>query len=83
MSAEPTVVVVTSPGPQGRPGSGATSGSLSAPVSVLGVLTVTVTSNWGIDSGGNPYYDPAGAASADAAIASLNSTGALVLTKPS
>lgn len=80
----PTVVTVAAPGPQGPPGAGTTvtSGSLGAPAVLGGVLTATVTSNWGVDSGGNPYYDPAGAVAADAAIASLDSTGALVLTKP-
>jgi hypothetical protein len=57
-------------------------GVLSAPVTVGGVLTVTVTSNWGLTSAGTAYYDPAGAAPADAAIASLDPSGALVLTRP-
>ncbi len=57
-------------------------GVLSAPVTVDGVLTVTVTSNWGVTPVGAAYYDPAGAVAADAAIASLDPSGALVLTRP-
>ena len=57
-------------------------GVLSAPVTVGGVLTVTVTSNWGLTSAGVAYYDPDGAVAADAAIASLDPSGALVLTRP-
>jgi len=56
--------------------------SLSAPVTVGGVLTVTVTSNWGLTSAGGAYYDPDGAVPEEAAIASLDSSGALVLTRP-
>jgi len=58
------------------------SSSLSAPVTVGGVLTVTVTSNWGLTSAGGAYYDPDGAVPSDAAIASLDPSGALVLTRP-
>ena len=61
---------------------GPSSSSLGAPVTVGGVLTVTVTSNWGLTSAGAAYYDPDGAAAADAAIASLDPSGALVLTRP-
>jgi len=56
--------------------------SLSGAVNVGGVLTVTVSSNWGLTSAGTAYYDPDGAAAADAAIASLDPSGALVLTRP-
>ncbi len=57
-------------------------GVLSAPVTVGGVLTVTVSSNWGVTPVGAAYYDPDGAVAADAAIASLDPSGALVLTRP-
>jgi hypothetical protein len=58
------------------------SGTLSAPSLVNGVYVVTVESNWGVTNAGGAYYDPDGAVAAEAAIASLNSTGALVLTRP-
>lgn len=80
--AIPTVQVVPVQGPPGRVGPDSGTGSLSAPVAVGDGLVVTVTSNWGVDPAGFPYYDPAGAADADAAIASLDATGALILTKP-
>lgn len=76
----PTVVTVAAAGVQGKPGTGTDAGSFNPPTSIGGVLTETITSNWGIDPSGNPYYDPAGAAPADAAIASLDAGGNLVLT---
>jgi hypothetical protein len=57
-------------------------GELSAPIEVDGVLTVTVTSDWGLTPAGATYYDPDGAVPLDAAIASLDSSGVLVLTGP-
>lgn len=73
-------VVVTAPGPQGPPGSGG-GGGLTGEL-VGDELIVTVTSNWGIDSDGNPYYDPNGAADGEDAVASLDADGNLLLTKP-
>jgi hypothetical protein len=62
-------------------GIAAAAGSSSLTAAVVGAeVDVTVTSNWGIDSGGNAYYDPAGASSADAAIATLGADGTIVLT---
>jgi hypothetical protein len=43
---------------------------------------VTLTSNWGIDPSGNPYYDSAGAVPDEAAVASLDADGHLILTQP-
>lgn len=43
--------------------------------------TVTLTSPWGIDSDGNPYFDATGAASGEAAYPSVASNGAVVLTQ--
>jgi len=62
-------------------GIAAAAGSSSLATSVVGAeVDVTVTSNWGIDPSGNVYYDPAGASSADAAIATLGADGTIVLT---
>jgi len=58
------------------------SGVLNAPTMAGGILTVTVTSNYGVTPDGVAYYDPDGAVAADAAIASLSPSGALVLTRP-
>lgn len=58
------------------------SGVLNAPAMAGGILTVTVTSNYGVTPDGVAYYDPDGAVAADAAIASLSPSGALVLTRP-
>jgi len=55
---------------------------LSAPKLVNGVWAVTVKSPWGVTADGQAYYDPEGAAPSDAAVASLDSTGALILTRP-
>jgi hypothetical protein len=70
------------PGPQGPPGAEGsdTSGSLSSPEAVGDGLVVTITSNWGINVDGDPYYDPAGADPDEAAIATLDPFGHLVLT---
>lgn len=80
----PTVVRITAPGIQGRPGvdggGSSSSGSISAPVVDGDELDVTIASNWGIDPSGNPYYNAAGAAPADAAIATLGSDGRIHLT---
>jgi len=55
---------------------------LSAPQLVDGVWVVTVKSPWGVTADGQAYYDPEGAVPSDAAVASLDSTGALILTRP-
>jgi len=55
---------------------------LSAPKLVDGVWVVTVKSPWGVTVDGQAYYDPEGAVPSDAAVASLDSSGALVLTRP-
>ena len=55
---------------------------LSAPELVDGVWVVTVESPWGITADGRAYYDTEGAVPSDAAVASLDSNGALILTKP-
>jgi len=57
-------------------------GSLSLPAVIDGVLTVTVVSNWGLTPVGAAYYDSSGAVPEDAAIASLDANGALILTRP-
>lgn len=77
----PTFVTVAGAGPQGPPGEDISSaaGTLSAPVVGGGVLDVTVASHWGIDPTGLPYYDPNGAAPADAAIATLGADGLIHL----
>ena len=88
LSSTVLVLPVVGPaGPPGVPGGGGplpepVAGMLSAPVAVDGVLTVIVTSNWGLTSAGAAYYDPDGAVATDAAIASLDPSGALVLTRP-
>ena len=45
-------------------------------------LTVSTASNWGIDGSGNPYYNAAGAPSAEAALLIADSTGNLYLVQP-
>ena len=55
---------------------------LSAPDLVDGVWVVTVKSPWGITADRRAYYDPEGAVPSDAAVASLDSNGALILTRP-
>jgi len=67
------------PGPEGELSG---SGALSAPSMTGGIFAVTVTSDWGLTSAGAAYYDPDGAVPEEAAIASLDSSGALVLTRP-
>jgi len=57
-------------------------GVLSAPKLVGGIWAVTVESPWGVTADGQAYYDAEGAVSSDAAVASLDSSGALVLTRP-
>lgn len=42
--------------------------------------TVTLTSPWGIDADGNPYFDSAGAAPGEAAYPSVGANGEIVLT---
>lgn len=75
-----TVVVFPSPGPPGPAGGGGDSDSGSLTAETVGEeLVVTVTSKWGITPDGLPYYDPDGAAPDDAAIASLDAAGNLVL----
>ncbi len=74
----PNVTVLPVAGPPGPAGTGG-SGFTTA---VDGLeLVVTVTSDWGVDDDG-PYWDPAGADPTDAAVASLDADGHLVLTKP-
>jgi hypothetical protein len=68
--------------PLGLEGGLSSSGALSAPAMTGGIFTVTVTSDWGLTSAGTAYYDPDGAVPSDAAIASLDPSGALVLTRP-
>lgn len=58
------------------------SGSLSVPVLVSDVWTVTVMSNWGLTAEGAAYYDAAGAIPSEAAIASFDAAGVLVLIRP-
>ena len=68
--------------PLGLEGGLSGSGVLSAPAMADGIFAVTVTSNFGLTSAGAAYYDPDGATPSDAAIASLDSSGSLVLTRP-
>jgi len=57
-------------------------GVLNALDLVGGIWTVTVESPWGVTVDGQVYYDPEGAVPSDAAVASLDSNGELVLTRP-
>jgi len=67
--------------PPGLEGGLSSSGALSAPALAGEIFTVTVTSDWGLTSAG-AYYDSDGAVPEEAAIASLDSNGSLVLTRP-
>jgi hypothetical protein len=55
-------------------------GTIGTPNTVVGGLDVPITSKWGINPSGQPYYNPDGAAPADAAIATLGADGLIHLT---
>lgn len=57
------------------------SGYFSAPVIENNILSVSLTSNWGIDSTGEPYYDSAGAAPGEAAMLTVEPDGTLTLVR--
>ena len=44
-------------------------------------ITVTASSNWGINAQGCGYHDPAGAASAEGAALGIDANGSLTLTR--
>ena len=46
-----------------------------------GTPTITFASPWGITSGGVPYYDPAGAVSAEAGVLGVAADGSLTVTQ--
>lgn len=62
-------------------GIGGASSEFTGAIAGDGSLEVTLTSNWGIDPLGAPYYDPDGADPADAAWPSLDPDGSFVLTQ--
>ena len=43
-------------------------------------IAVTAASNWGINSQGNGYHDPSGAAAAEGAVFGFDTAGTLTLT---
>lgn len=48
-----------------------------------GNVVVAIDSNWGIDSGGNAYYDTAGAADGEDAVLTIDpATNSLTVVKP-
>lgn len=75
-----SIIRIASPGIQGPPGPGTTSGTLSAASTDGELITVGIISNWGISSDGVAYYDTAGASPDEAAIASIDENGHITLT---